>query len=102
MPPALAISSRLYRTDCGFWQMLSGRPGHPPDFRGAFDTIMAFFLRAEIIRCRSVHSRCQPSPAVKIFAAAILVGASAFLILGTYYFTKLYWGPAIIDRLGFQ
>jgi hypothetical protein len=27
-------------------------------------------------------------------------GATLFLLLGTYFFTKYYWGPAILARVG--
>ena len=33
-------------------------------------------------------------------AAGVFAAATGFLLLGTYYFTKLYWGPAILQRLG--
>ncbi|HEY8563004.1 MAG TPA: DUF2306 domain-containing protein [Pyrinomonadaceae bacterium] len=100
---ALAIGSWLYRMDYGFWLMLSGGAGHTPDFRGWFDMLMAFFFYIPNLSVAEafIRGRRNMSPAVRIFASAVLVGASAFLILGTYYFTKLYWGPAIIDRLGF-
>jgi hypothetical protein len=31
--------------------------------------------------------------------AAVRAGATAFLLLGTYYFTTLDWWPAILRRL---
>ena len=42
------------------------------------------------------RGRCKPPRG----AAALFAGATGFLLLGTYYFTKLYWGPAILHRLG--
>jgi len=30
----------------------------------------------------------------------MLTAATGFLLLGTCYFTRLYWGPAILGRLG--
>ena len=39
------------------------------------------------------------APALRLAAAGVLAGATGFLGLGTYYFTKYYWGPAILNRL---
>ncbi|HWP42514.1 MAG TPA: DUF2306 domain-containing protein [Blastocatellia bacterium] len=99
---ALAIGSWLYRMDYGFWFMLAGSAGHTRDFRGPFDYVMAFFfyvpnlLVAEaFIRSRSITA----PPAMKLAAAGVLACATGFLLLGTYYFTKLFWGPAILQWL---
>jgi hypothetical protein len=63
---------------------------------------MAFFfylpnlLVAEaFIRAR----RITAGPAWQFAAAAVLAGATGFLALGTYYFTRYYWGPAILARV---
>jgi hypothetical protein len=100
---ALAIGSWLYRMDYGFWLLLTDGIGHTQTFTGPFDHVMAFFfyipnlLVAEMfIRAR----RVQAGPAMRIAAAGALAAATGFLLLGTYYFTKIYWGPAILARLG--
>jgi len=36
---------------------------------------------------------------IRIFAALILLFASLVLMVGTYYFVKMYWGPAILEAL---
>ena len=99
---ALAIGSWLYRMDYGFWLLLADGAGHAKNFRGPFDMVMAFFfylpnlLIAEaFIRAR----RITAPPAFRLIAALAFTAATGFLMLGTYYFTKLYWGPAILDRL---
>ncbi|WP_420125540.1 DUF2306 domain-containing protein [Longimicrobium sp.] len=99
---ALAIGSWLYRMDYGFWVLLTGGVGHADNFTGVFDRVMAFWfylpnlLVAEaFIRGRRAATR----PAVRLAAAGVLVVATGFLLLGTYYFTKIYWGPAILARL---
>jgi hypothetical protein len=99
---ALAIGSWLYRMDYGFWLLLADGAGHTRDFRGPFDVVMSFWfylpnlLVAEaFIRARRVTAR----PALRMAAAGVLAGATGFLLLGTYYFTRFYWGPAILDRL---
>lgn len=99
---ALAIGSWLYRMDYGFWIMLTDAAGHADNFRGPFDRIMAFFFYlpnlvvAEFfIRGR----RSRSAPALRWTASALLALATVFLLVGTYYFTKIYWGPAILSRL---
>lgn len=99
---ALAIGSWLYRMDYGFWLLLAKGAGHTRDFHGPFDMVMAFFfylpnlLVAEaFIRAR----RITAPPALKLVSAGALIGATGFLLLGTYYFTRFYWGPAILHRL---
>jgi len=96
---ALAIGSWLYRMDYGFWLLLSDGLGHNNTFSGPFDSVMAFFfylpnlLVAEIfIRNR----RYKIAPFVNVLSALVLLFMTGFLLLGTYYFTKFYWGPAII------
>jgi hypothetical protein len=100
---ALAIGSWLYRMDYGFWLLLTHGAGHTRDFRGPFDLAMAFFfylpnlvVAEAFIRGR----RLTTSRAMRVVAASALAGATAFLLLGTYYFTKVLWGPAILERLG--
>jgi len=41
------------------------------------------------------------SPTARWAVTAAFTGATAFLVLGTYFFTKFYWGPAILARIGF-
>jgi uncharacterized membrane protein len=98
---ALAIGSWLYRMDYGFWLMLTGGVGHSRDFHGWFDYVMAFFFYVPnlLVAEAFVRGRRSLSPAFRLLASAVLVGAAGFLILGTYYFTKLYWGPAIVNRI---
>lgn len=100
---ALAIGSWLYRMDYGFWLMLADGAGHSKGFRGPFDAVMSFFfyvpnlLVAELfIRLR--RSRLPPWLAMVGFVA--LAGATCFLLLGTYYFTRFFWGPALLSRFG--
>lgn len=96
---ALAIGSWLYRMDYGFWLLLADGAGHLPDFHGPFDRVMAFFfylpnlLVAEVfIRSRSY----KPRPILNLLTAVVLLLLTTFLVVGTYYFTKFYWGPAIV------
>lgn len=100
---ALAIGSWLYRMDYGFWMLLADGAGTTKDFRGAFDRVMVFFfyvpnlLLVEVL-LRAPHLRL--SSAMKFGLSGLYAGATGFLVLGTYYFTKFYWGPAIIARFG--
>jgi hypothetical protein len=100
---ALAIGSWLYRMDYGFWLLLGGGRGHTHDFHGPFDHVMAFFFYLPNLLIVEAFIRANQSaapPKFKLAAAGLFAGATGFLLLGTYYFTKLYWGPAILQRLG--
>jgi hypothetical protein len=97
---ALAIGSWLYRMDYGFWLLLSDGLGHSDNFRGTFDRVMSFFfyipnllLAEAFIRVRNYKT----TTLLNLFSTFILLFMTGFLILGTYYFTKLFWGPAILD-----
>lgn len=99
---ALAIGSWLYRMDYGFWFLLADGAGHATNFEGPFDRIMSFFffipnlLLAEVfIRSRNYKT----SPLLNLLSSFILLLMTAFLVVGTYYFTKFYWGPAIVGWL---
>jgi hypothetical protein len=98
---ALAIGSWLYRMDYGFWLLLADGAGHTRDFRGPFDQVMVFFFYVPnlLVVEALVRARRTTSPALRALAAGALAGAAAFLLLGTYFFTTYYWGPAILQRL---
>lgn len=98
---ALAIGSWLYRMDYGFWLLLTDGAGHTRDFRGPFDQVMAFFFYVPnlLVVEAFVRARRRTSPALRVVAAGALAGAAAFLLLGTYFFTRYSWGPAILQRL---
>ena len=97
---ALAIGSWLYRMDYGFWILLTDGWGHQYHFIGPFDQVMAFFfylpnlLVAEIF-IQKIKSKT--SLAFNLAGALLLLAINGFLVLGTYFFTKHYWGPAILD-----
>ncbi len=97
---ALAIGSWLYRMDYGFWLMLMDGAGHTENFTGTFDKIMSFFfyipnlIMAEIfIGKKNFLSK----PIIKLLGAFFIFMATFVLLIGTYYFTKHLWGPAITD-----
>jgi hypothetical protein len=99
---ALSIGSWLYRMDYGFWLLLTGGAGHTPDFRGPFDLVMSFFFYVPNLLVAEAYIRGRgitAPPALRLVAAGVMAGATGFLLLGTYYFTKLYWGPAILQWL---
>lgn len=96
---ALAIGSWLYRMDYGFWLLLTDGAGHTEDFRGPFDIVMAFFFYLPnllIVEAFIRARRVAAAPALNIGAAGVLAVATGFLLLGTYFFTTEYWGPAIL------
>jgi hypothetical protein len=83
--------------------LLGGGRGHTHDFHGPFDHVMAFFFYLPNLLIVEAFIRGRQSaapPKFKLAAAGLFAGATGFLLLGTYYFTKLYWGPAILQRLG--
>ncbi|KAA6437003.1 DUF2306 domain-containing protein [Dyadobacter flavalbus] len=99
---ALAIGSWLYRMDYGFWLLLTDGLGHTPHFNGPFDTVMFFFfyipnlvVAEAFIRARKYNA----SALLRISASFLLFLATAFILVGTYFFTIYYWGPAILKWL---
>ncbi|MBA4849329.1 DUF2306 domain-containing protein [Emticicia sp. BO119] len=100
---ALAIGSWLYRMDYGFWFMLTDKAGHNNTFTGAFDYVMAFFFYIPNLLVAEIFIRSQnkskTSLWLNLFFILVLWCVISFLLLATYYFTKLYWVPAILEWL---
>ena len=99
---ALAIGSWLYRIEYGFWIMLTDGISHGKTFSGPFDRLMAFFFYIPNLLVVEAYTRAdsyKSSPALRLFSSLMLLVATGFLILGTYYFTLYYWGPAIVNWL---
>ncbi len=99
---ALAIGSWLYRMDYGFWMMLTGGLGHEDGFTGPFDRVMAFFFYLPNLLVAELFIRSQqpfPTPVIRVTAAVVFAFAALFLLVGTYYFTRFYWAPAIVGAL---
>jgi uncharacterized membrane protein len=100
---ALAIGSWLYRMEYGFWMLLTGGLGHAEGFSGPFDQVMAFFFYVPNLLVAEVFIRSRGtlgSPALRLGAAGAMSLATVFLLVGTYYFTRYYWGPAIVRAFG--
>jgi len=100
---ALAIGSWLYRMDYGFWFLLADGAGHTKEFSGPFDKLMAFFFYVPnllVVEALIRAPRASLSPGVRWMATAAFTAATLFLVLGTYFFTRFYWGPAILARVG--
>jgi len=98
----LALGSWLYRMDYGFWLLLTDGLGHTDDFRGPFDRVMAFAFYLPNLLVVELYLRVRRLPAsrsARWVAVAALLAATAFLLLGTFFFTTELWGPAIVDRL---
>jgi Predicted membrane protein (DUF2306) len=100
---ALAIGSWLYRMDYGFWRMIANGAGHTATFDGPFDVVMAFFFFVPNLMVAEISIRAPQllwtRPVARLGAALAFCGASAFLALGTYYFTAYHWGPQIMKRV---
>lgn len=100
---ALAIGSWLYRMDYGFWMLFTGRLGHTSSFDGWFDVFMIFWFYVPNLIVAELFIRARggrASGTLQATAAALLGGASLFLMLATYFFTTKGWGPAILARFG--
>ena len=99
---ALVIGSWLYRIEYGFWFMVGDGAGHSDLFRGPFDYFMdfAFYLPnlavAEVF-VRATRARTR-APALSVVATLVLGVATLFLLVGTYFFARYYWGPEILAR----
>jgi hypothetical protein len=99
---ALAIGSWLYRMDYGFWLMLTGGLGHAQDFSGPFDRAMAFFFYVPNLVVAELFirgRRNEAGPVARAITSTGMLLATAMLVVGTYFFTRHYWGPAIIAVL---
>jgi hypothetical protein len=99
---ALAIGSWLYRMDYGFWLLLTNGAGHTESFSGPFDRFMAFFFYLPNLLMVEILLRGQgraARPGARLAASAAYLAATGLVLLGTYYFTRFYWGPAILQRL---
>lgn len=99
---ALAIGSWLYRMDYGIWLTAAHGIGHTQTFRGPFDMVMSYFFYVPNLALAELFIR---APKIRLYPAwqassAILLNASTlFVAVGSYYFLRYYWGPAIIHRL---
>lgn len=99
---ALAIGSWLYRMDYGFWLIAAKRLGHTSDFRGPFDMVMSFFFYVPNLILAELFLRARRAPSHAAFQAAALVLlnlATLIVLIGTYYFSRYYWLPAIIHSI---
>jgi hypothetical protein len=102
---ALAIGSWLYRMDYGFWLMLTDGLGHTRQFSGPFDIVMFFFFYIPnllVVEAWIRATKYNASPTLRFISSFVMLFAALFLVVGTYYFTLYYWGPAIVKWLGFQ
>jgi hypothetical protein len=97
---ALAIGSWLYRMDYGFWLLLADGLGHTKSFSGPFDRVMAFFFYIPnllVVEALLRARQSSVSPGLKLLSSFVLLLATCFLLVGTYFFTLYYWGPAIVS-----
>ena len=99
---ALAIGSWLYRMDYGFWLIAAGGAGHTSHFRGVFDVVMAYFFYLPNLVLAELYLRARHTPRHPVLRAATAMAlniATLFVAVGTYYFLRYYWGPAIVRGL---
>jgi hypothetical protein len=98
---ALTVGSWLYRMDYGFWVLLADGAGHTRSFDGAFDLVMDFFFYVPnlaiaelIIRGRARHA----GKSLRHVAVVAVTLATVVVLVGTYFFARYEWGPAIAAR----
>lgn len=99
---ALAIGSWLYRMDYGFWLVLAHGVGHTKTFSGPFDAVMAFFFYVPNLLVVELFLRARRVPEHTGFrlTASVVLGMCCLLVgVGTFYFTRDYWGPGIVHFL---
>lgn len=99
---ALAIGSWLFRMYHGFWFALTDHYGHTPEFTGGFDKLMAFFFYIPnllVVELFLRSAKKKATPAFNLLASFVFLLVTVFLMVGTYIFTKMLWGPAIVDWL---
>jgi uncharacterized membrane protein len=99
---ALAVGSWLYRMDYGFWLIGMNRIGHNEHFTGPFDVVMAYFFYLPNLAVAELFLRGQrmaQNRALRVTAICVLNLASLVVVVGTYYFARFYWGPAIMDAV---
>ncbi len=99
---ALAIGSWLYRMDYGFWELIANGAGHTKKFDGPFDIIMVFFFYIPNLIIAEFYIRPRRflnSLLGKGFALVLISVATLLSGMGTYYFVKYTWAPAIFDRI---
>lgn len=99
---ALAIGSWLYRMDYGFWFIAAHGAGHTHHFQGPFDVVMSFFFYVPNLIVAELFIRARRMPSAAAFRMSTVTAlnlATAIVLIGTYYFTRYYWGPGILGGL---
>lgn len=99
---ALAIGSWLYRMDYGLWLTAAHGIGHTHTFRGPFDIVMSFFFYLPNLALAELYLRTRRMPPHPVFRVSTVIAlnlATAIVVVGSYYFVRYYWGPAIIRGL---
>jgi hypothetical protein len=99
---ALAIGSWLYRMDYGFWLLAAHGIGHTSSFHGPFDAAMAFLFYLPNLAVVEIYLRAGKMPrhvGVRLLALTAVNLATLTVAVGTYYFVRFYWGPAIVHGM---
>lgn len=97
---ALVVGSWLYRIEYGLWFSAFGEAGHTDSFNGAFDYFMAFafYLPNLAVAELFIRARRRAGPLTEVLAIGVLSATTALLVVGTYFFTREFWGPEIARR----
>lgn len=88
--------------DYGFWLIATHGVGHTSHFHGPFDVVMSFFFYVpnSVLAELLIRAKRMPSHPVLGTSTALALNLATFgILVGTYYFTRYYWGPGILLRL---
>lgn len=100
---ALAIGSWLYRMDYGFWVLLTDGLGHADGFRGPFDYVMDFAFYLPNLAVAELYLRRDeraPPTWLAVLGTLVMVVATGFVLLGSYFFALHYWLPGVGVGIG--
>ena len=84
------------------WLTFKHRLGQTSDFLGPFDIVMAFFFYVPNLILAELFLRGRQSGSLSLKRAAIIVlvnSATAVSAVGSYYFVRFYWAPAIVQAI---
>lgn len=97
---SLAIGSWLYRMEYGLWSLLFGGLGRALGFGGWFDAMMVFFFYVPNLFVAELFIRAvrkSRGTLINLGAIALILIASAFIVVATWAFTASLWGPRIVS-----
>jgi hypothetical protein len=98
---ALAIGSWLYRMEYGFWIAFTDGLGSTQTFTGPFDHVMAFafYLPNLVVAELFIRAGGRGRVWLRVGSVVGLTLGTALTLVGSYFFIRSYWGPAILASI---